>query len=409
MFILWAAWLYGTPVQAAPTVEELHVWTETAASGRPDTPGNTRILAAQQLGLNLVTASEWEVSAMGGARLTAPEEPFGRLDLTRLSLSKNISSHNFSFGRFSRMDWRGLARLDGAAADIDPGGPLTVSTWAGRAWSPETWSVGEPWLGGAQLHLRPIVGDAPSRTTEFSAGWETRAGDDISHRVLAAMTTFSPYGHSLLLHAEIEPAAETHLRTGIAGTLPLGKSVSWQGQIRWEGLPPSAALQTRRGPVDWLAPDGYGVATTQLSAHVSPFRASLSGGPTMVPGADLGGVARATAGWAMQSISIGGFGIGASIGHSWTAGGGVDLAVGSGASKLAAQAGIYEFQPLDGDAATVWESRLAATRQLIQRESGTNGRLSVAADIATGSDRILSPWIRAGVALRGSLDRAATQ
>ena len=71
-------------------------------------------------------------------------------------------------------------------------------------------------------------------------------------------------------------------------------------------------------------------------------------------------------------------------------------------ASLGLQGGWFRFLPLTGFATHVVEGRLDGTLPLLR---GDGGDLSLAGQVAAGSDRQLAPWVRAGVSLQGTWGR----
>ena len=112
-------------------------------------------------------------------------------------------------------------------------------------------------------------------------------------------------------------------------------------------------------------------------------------------------VARETRLW--DELSLGGALVGASASPSWVAGGVAEARwMPWDRAALRGEVGWFRFAPQEGPHANVVEARLGAEAPLTR---GERGHLLLAGELAGGADRMLDPWVRAGLALRGSLGR----
>ncbi len=124
------------------------------------------------------------------------------------------------------------------------------------------------------------------------------------------------------------------------------------------------------------------------------------------PGEAWGLLARASAEARAVTGHPGVFVATSAVGDSWYAGGGLVASEEAGDFRFDVDAGLYRFRPLDGLEAWVGEGRLNCGYAINPDDARTRLRLDVEA--AAGADRILAPWARAGVALRGAFGKEAS-
>jgi hypothetical protein len=198
-------------------------------------------------------------------------------------------------------------------------------------------------------------------------------------------------------------------RIALAGNSHMNQQLDLGGDLRWEGLDPAVEAEALRSPMDWLAGPGYLAAEGRARWQLEDLTLYAYGGPTLRVGqaSPLGGSARLGGSLALgEQASVGLAAVGAQASPSWLLGSVVEARV-VPIERVAvrAEAGWFRFAPQAGPHANVWEGRLAADAPLLHREVAD---LSLSAELAAGADRLLDPWLRAGLALRGTMGRGRT-
>lgn len=387
--------------RASTDVQQYTVWSTTAAELLPSELGDTIARGRQRLGLDMRVEDAWRVTADGDLRVNSNLPDMATGDLFQLSLQRSSSWGRLSAGRLNRLDGRGFLPLDGVAADLAGTGGMAPSVWVGRLWSPETWQTGNTFVLGSELHLRPRTADGRlSRSVAASVGAEGRLEDgDPAVRAWGAGRLRSVNGASLGLDAEGQVGGQGGLRAGLRGALPVAKgSLGVSG--RWEDLRPAGVPGALRTPLDLLGADGYAVAALDLRQSAGETGLSGSGGPVVHPGDTtlIGGLGRGALSHRFSTVELSVFGSGAGLAEGWVAGGGLGAEAERDRLSLSAEAGAFRYRPLDGSVNTSVEARLRGTAQL---QPGPG--LALACELATGSNRLLSPWVRGGLALTGHL------
>jgi hypothetical protein len=385
------------------------LWSWSGVEARPDYHGDTELRAEQQLGLYLHGEPGWSVDAVGSVHDPQARSPLGG-DLYRLAFGLERSTWSASAGRIVVGGERGFLRLDGASVEAGLPGPLALRAWGGRVWHAETWEVQDLTLLGGELRLEP------GGFASGGAGWEGRLEyGEIVHRVHAFARVRTVQGAWGSLIAEAAPLEEPNegslmpARIALAGNSHMNQQLDLGGDLRWEGLDPAVEAEALRSPMDWLAGPGYLAAEGRARWQLEDLTLYAYGGPTLRVGqaSPLGGSARLGGSLALgEQASVGLAAVGAQASPSWLLGSVVEARV-VPIERVAvrAEAGWFRFAPQAGPHANVWEGRLAADAPLLHREVAD---LSLSAELAAGADRLLDPWLRAGLALRGTMGRGRT-
>jgi len=398
----------------APSGDDLAAWSDTSVELQPDLYGKTGARAMERLGAEVSYPDGWTLSADAALRaLRSPYDPV-MLDVYRLSATQKGLDYRLSLGRQVRLDARGFERLDGATVDITTPTVFTGSLWGGRLWHPGVWSKATTMVFGGQVNFHPAVGGTPTPLTRFALGYEGRAYDaGFASRLHFAASSRTVRGLRGAAFVEVEPrGADTGVRASLGGTVPAGRRLDLGLQARWEGLRPDTAAEDLRTPIDWLAPDGYGIGTVRAQWHQGPWSFAAYGGPSLRPvqttgGVSVGGIGRGGLSWTDQEhITIGVFGSGAGVDGSWIGGGGGEFTWSSKGLDATADVGLYQFQGIDGHAAPIWEGRVHGRVPLWTGErNGHAHHLALGIDGAAGTDRQLAAWVRGGVSLQAWIGR----
>lgn len=402
------------PAQAGPTAHELSAFAEAGVQALPDVYGESHLRAIQHLGAEVPVSDNLQISAMGAWR----EGPtYGNTgDLYRLALRYQADHFTLTAGRLVRLDARGWLRIDGIAFDGQRDRTLTWSAWAGQLWHPDTFEYGHTVVGGVEAHIDP-KGMAGKK---LDLGYEAQLGDEpLTHRLHASASAVGPKGGRALAHVEaglpcllVDGSGRTGVRAVVSGSTPVGSSLDLGADVRWEGLAPAWQPEGIRTPMDWLAPEGYATAGLRADYSSGKMRAVVVGGPTLRPVTDdlqKGGRARLSVAYQpSHTVQVGVFGTAATMATSGFGGGGVEAGYAAEAMRVDASAGIYQLQPLDGDAMPVWEARVHGEAPVFHKPAGDKlaKELGLAFELAAGTDRQLAPWARAGVAIHGRLGQS---
>ena len=192
---------------------------------------------------------------------------------------------------------------------------------------------------------------------------------------------------------------------------PVGSWAQLGATARWEDLAPVSSPVALDAPLGWLAPDGYAVATADAVLELGPVVWSTIGGPSVhAPGADAtaGGMVRSGLDWDPGPVGVGAAAVAATVMESALAGGLLGCRYTAGEVSLGAQVGAFRFTPLAGPQAWVREGRLSVGSSVWSRPQSVLHSLHLRGELAAGTDRVLDPWLRAGVVLSagaGHLDR----
>jgi len=402
--------LLGVLATASATERvDWRLWSWSGVDARPDYQGDAELRAEQQLGVYLHGQQGWWVDAVGSVHDPQPQQNLGG-DLYRLSLGWRRASWSASVGRIVVGGERGFLRLDGAMVDAGLPGPLALRAWGGRVWHAETWKAQDLALLGGELRVEP------GGFASGGAGWEGRLDDGtLVHRVHAFAKVRSVEGAWASFIAEAAPFEEpnegsaTPMRLALAGSTHLGRKLDLGGDLRWEGLDPAVEAEALRSPMDWLAGPGYLAGELRSRLQLDDLTLYAYGGPSVRVGQEtpLGGSARAGASYALsEQVTVGVATVGAHASPSWLLGGVAEARwLPLERSALRAEVGWFRFAPQTGPHANVWEARLSTDTPLLSREISD---LTLSAELAAGADRLLDPWLRAGLALRGTMGHGRT-
>jgi hypothetical protein len=397
-------------VGSASATERLdwRLWSWSGVEARPSYAAESQLRLKQQLALSMRDVSGLSLDVSGAVRDPLAGDWVG--DLHRLALGLRGARYSASLGRFVMASERGYLRLDGAQLDLGLAPAVTFHGWGGRSWHPETWEPGDDALVGGELRIDPGL------VFSGGAGWEGRFVDEsLVHRVHAFGRARSVGGAWATALAEAAPMEGSDsvlglpARLALRGQAPLNKTGSVGAGLRWEDLERAVQPEALSSPMDWLAGPGYLAA--ELEGRVALERVTLQGsmGPThhLHPEhARTGGVGRAGVGLELNDqITVGAALSGALAQPSWVWGGVAEARWRPGERAcLGVEAGWFRFAPLEGPQADVVEGRLTAAAPLLR---GDDGDLSLLAQVAGGSDRLLDPWVRGGLSLQGTFGRGS--
>lgn len=394
---------------AFPT-QGYRLWSWTAVEGLPNRLGESELRAAEQLAVELAPNRQTTLYGIGAVAKSPEGDGPDTVELYRLHATWRQPNVVLDAGRLSRWDVRGRHHLDGISAVIGSG-RLTGDAWAGQLWHPETWQVGHTLVAGGEVGWRPRPG------IHALAGAEARGAPDegAGLRLHGAGSAWGARGQRALVLLEGQPGEGA--RATVDGTLPVADRVELELGGRWEGLEPATLPIALDSPQAWLGAEGYGVVTAGARLRAGAIFAQAGGGPTFHPQADapLGGSARVEIGaQTAKGLQVGVAGVGAGIGDGWVAGGTVGGGLEHDGLELRAEGGLFRYMPLAGGLSEVAEGRLRAELPLLDRGNlRSTRRLVLATELAAGTDRLLSRWMRGGLALHGTLagprtDRSGT-
>ena len=292
----------------------------------------------------------------------------------------------------------GRSPLQLGHADRDAGGPLRCGA-SPASHPPWDRSPGERLVGldvrtGAELRFDP-GGFRPR--FYGTLGWVGTQGTRLSAIFVGGARSA----------ATADTGPEGGFRVLIDGSAQWGRLVDVGLALAWHDLPPDAVPESTTEFVQSLAPEGYGRAEGRLRIGSREVGVRLEGGATVRPldaGPQVGGRVRLgfDAGSGPLLFSV--FGTWADIGPSYYGGGGFGIAGETGRLRLKGEGAIFEFAGLDGRGGIVGEGRLKAELSLPTPRIGeSRGDLRLVAEAAGGADRLLAPWIRAGVGLRAEV------
>ena len=372
----------------------VQAWSTTAVEARPALSGKTLGRFAERLGLNASLGHGWRVGLIGGFRgPSLPDSPV-ELDVWRGVVEQTTDNRRFTLGRMVHTDSRGGQRLDGLALDLNDGSAVRWSLWGGRRWHPEVEPTLDFLVAGGQLMF------GSSRSAQLAVGVEGR--DELSEftpRAWVAGDLRDVVGNRVSVLGEL--SGERRWRGSLDGTLVVGRYLDIGAQTRWEGLPPSTALDEPRSPMLWLAPDGYGIATASARWSQRRWSWTASGGSVLRRDAEAwvsggkGGVAIA---WQPNSkASVQAFGSAAGIDRGYVAGGGVGVGLEGSGHLLDGTAALWSLRPIDGDRTQIAEGRLSALGKIVDRVRGNvRGQVFLGARGSAGRDRQLRPFAYGG-------------
>lgn len=370
-----------------------------AVEGLPDPFGRSHERALLDLSLHH-DAGPLLIEARGGVRQWTSPELGGMPAVQRLGLVWTPGDLELVAGRLVARDERGAQRLDGLFAEAtSPSGALSGAAWAGRTWRPERFG-GETFVAGGEARLHPgRLGHTPL-WVGGALGAEARVADGLRGRVYAAAAGKTPRGDHFGLIGEVDPTqldrGAQAVRAGADATVMVGGDCSLVADVAWHGMRPHAVPDDEISPMDWVAPEGYGIAhlgarwtgSRPFSVTFAPMlRPEKEGGTTA--GADVLTTVRLVDG----SLPLDLFAEGASVGTSRMIGGGLSAIGHVGEVHVMTSGGLWEWRGLNEVAALVGE-----VRGRVDVPVGHTG-LTVRGQVAAGSDRVLAPWVRGGVAI----------
>jgi len=411
----------------------LHVDGGSAVEALPDFDGQPRLRVRNDVRIHLNLAPRWQMFGAGNLRFsrrladdssnqgdtTWAGEKLDEADLYRLGLRYRTPDLTITAGRFVRPAFGGLYRVDGAGVEVGATHlPVGLDAWVGRVGHPEPLTPVSAFGAGVEGRLFPRGPGGGWSGVSIRVGYDLhKSVPGMRHRWYAGAEARSGLGHSLGGGAEVGVLPEGHdgeldlgLRAWFNGTLVPHAQVRVTGFFRWDDLPPPGIPETSVTAIETLLPRGYAIGRAAVELRPGPLSVRIGGGPTLLPSADgparLGGTARASAEIPLQGGHLGVFGAATAVGESSYLGGGAGLAGHLGPLHLGGDLGAYRFVPLDSMPGLVAEGRFHAelTLPLPRRMGPLGGDLRIAAHVAGGADRMLAPWIRTGLALRGSID-----
>ena len=394
--------------------DEVQASLGVAVEGMPDVDGDSWGRARYSLMVHAPLPGNLTLDADGDLRQAALDSSlaleFDEADLHRLLLTYRVGPVLLSAGRFTQLSSVGLVRVDGAAVEVEMGSALVWSLWGGRLGHVEPMDLPGDLGFGVEMRYRP-------RSVGVLSAYELRRSImDLRHRFRLAGSLQTMGGISLLTMGELgissllDGGSDTEnvgYRLEIATWIPATQFIRLNARVRWLGLTPSAAPWSSLSVVETLAPQDYGVSEVGVALRLGPAgTVLLSGGPTLYQRSigfsdqgeeqnewALGGTGRFS--WTWRGLAV--HGLGTAVGGAWYLGGALGARRSIGPLDLLAEGGLYRHQGLDRAQAWIGDVRLQAAVDA----PGQPGRLQVALRVAGGSDRVLSPWIRAGVAIHG--------
>lgn len=387
----------------------------------PESNGDTWARMRHGLSLTAGFSPRFRVIADGQLLIplaTTDVYAWDEASIQRLAVQYNGPKVSITAGRYVHAGTLGLTRVDGVLLNLGMDDPVGVSLWGGRVGHPEAIDIGGDVGGGAQFRISPGA-------FGLAAGYDIRRTPvNLTHRIHLSTTLRSSRGVSLLALGELGIDGETEgvedsggvgFAARVQSSLPLGTRARLRLGGRYYGLPPITVPWSAASIVETLRPEDYGVAEVSFELRpANDLSLRVEGGPTIgqqtegyevvaedseiPPGVETGVAVGGTAKLAFDWSGLGLYGTGTSVGASWYAGGGVGMRHQVGPVHLWGEAGIYRFQGLDGTQATVGEARFQGSLVLPVRPKW--GQLGIVFRTAVGTDRLLSPWWRAGVALQ---------
>ena len=388
----------GVPSPALDATTAVQLWSRTGVEGVPTLGGDPALRFAERLGLDVRNEQGWHGSLRGGLRRTGDARLVG--DLWRGSLSYTRQDRAVQLGRHVRMDARGFQRLDGISGHMADGGAWAWRAWLGRRWHPEVSAAKSAWVGGTEAQLTPVDSASAPEVRVGLEGRQTPTG--FALRSWGRVQVQSVYGRrgSLL----VEGDDKARMRASLEGTLPAGRHLDLGGELRWEDLVPSTALDQPRAPLLWLAPDGYGIGTVRLRWSRDGWGVAASGGPSLRrPGSEWigGGLGRAVVSRRFGASEVAVHGLAAGIGRARLAGGGAAMGLDLTEASLRLQGAVWHLRPLDQAPAWIAEVRALGQADLVRLGRDDDFVIGLAGQGSTGADRQLRPFLRGGLALTG--------
>lgn len=422
----------------------------------PDTNGDTWARMRHGLSLQAHVSPRFSVIADGQLLIplaTTDVYAWDEASIQRLAVRYTSPKLSITAGRYVHAGTLGLTRVDGIQLELGSDDPVGVSVWGGRVGHAESLAIGGDLGAGAQFRVSPGA-------FGLATGYDVRGTPvNVAHRIHLSSSVRDKKGFALFVLAELgfdtndrttdaaadspvgeiadpglegddepvevgqdeEDSDRVGFRAVVQSSIPLGTRATLRLGGRYYGLPPITVPWSSHSVVETIRPTDYGVAEVSLELRPrNNLRFRFEGGPAIgqetegyedlpedsaeIPGIEtvvaVGGTGKLSFDWA----GLGLYGTGTSVGASWYAGGGVGMRHEVGPLDLWGEAGIYRFEGLDGTQATIGEARFQAGIALPVRPKW--GQLGLVVRTAVGTDRLLSPWWRAGVALQARVGTA---
>jgi hypothetical protein len=420
----------------------------------PDAWGRAGARYRQQLDLELDIPQGWTLLLRSDLRARPGAGRPDLLDLWRVSAERRGRGLSLSLGRTALSELRGRLHLDGAAIDLDSGGPLAFRTWAGRLWHPDSPDGALPLLPampgaardapdpvsatlllGAELRLRPWAARRSGSPGEgrpgpgfLLAGAESRFfrgepllrlwGGGVAHDLRGGSVEGLAELGIPALPATERPQGRALLR--VRG--PLSRRLDLGGQLRWEDLAPASLPIGVDAPLRRLEQPGgpYFLGEGLVALRFTRSDLTLSLGPALhapsesganvrsAPRTDAGG--RATASLALRplpGLAASAWCGGAFLGSSTWVGCGGGAAGNRGVLSVRGDGAVLHLLPVDQRAAWIFELRARVGWRLpLPAAEGRGAAVRLVADAAAGADRLLLPWLRMGVGVLGEFASA---
>lgn len=413
----------------------LHIEGGSAVEALPDLDGQARLRVRNDIHLQLKLHPRWRIFAAGNLRFgrslagDAPTDTdttwagqgLDEADLYRLGLRYSTPDLSLTLGRFVRPAFGGLYRVDGAGIEVGSTNlPVGLDAWVGRVGHPEPLTPVSAFGAGVEGRIYPRGPEGGWSGVAIRVGYDLhKSVPGMRHRWYGGVSARSGAGHSIAGGAEfgLLPAKEGSeeeddlgLRAWFNGTLIPTSTVRIIGSFRWDDLPPPGIPETSVSAIETLLPRGYAIGKVAVELRPGPLSVRIGGGPTLLPSADgaprIGATAKASAEVPLDHGRVGFFAAATAVGTSSYMGGGGGLSGYLGPLHLGGDVGAYRFAGLDGQLALIAEGRFNAelTLPLPAHAGPVAGDLRIAAHVAGGADRLLAPWIRTGLSLRGTLD-----
>ena len=404
----------------------------TAFESLPDVNGASRVRLRNDLWARFVMHRRWSLVVSGNLRfgrrlnddgpadrVKFAGEGIDEADLYRFALRYAAPELTLTAGRFVRIASSGPARLDGVSVEL--GGqsvPVGAEVRFGRLGHFEALTPVSALAGGVDALLLPPGPRGGRGVAVIRLGYDFhKSVPGLRHHWHGQLMVRSGTGSSIGGGGELglipagDPAGQDDLglRAWVRGTLAPGSRVRIIAGFRWEDLPPSRVPETSLPILEALVPRGYAVAHVDVELFPGPLQLRIGGGPTLLPSAEgpprVGGTGKASVDLPVGAGRFGFFGAGTSVAGSGYIGGGLGSSGAIGPLYLVGDVGAYRMAGLDRAPGLVLEGRLAAelVLPLPQRVALATGDLRIVGSVAGGTDRLLAPWIRAGIGLRGSL------
>ncbi len=423
------ACLVSTPVQADegegdPIDDKVYVAVGAGFEQLPQTDGESWSRTRTVLVVQVDPRPGWGFYASGNLLVPlggwgGPEEA----QLHRAMLTYRSDRLSLMAGRFVRISPRGLSRVDGATVDLVLGERLGGGVWAGRVGHPEGMDEAGDLGAGLEFWYQPgalaITGGYDFRRTpvdlhnrlHLTGAWRSMGGLSV-HGIAEYGFDITPGAaeeeEETAVVADEEtptgpPAFLSDLRVSLEARGTLGDH-AWRAGAHWLGLSPDRVPWSSYSVLESIAPHGYGVVDLGAEVHTGGIVLFAKGGPTFTPTTGLGLRVGAKA---QVTATVKGVGLhlrGTAAGGSWYAGGGAQAARPFGPVDVLAEAGLYRFRGIDAQSSWVGEGRLQGLVALPLTPS--RGKAHLAIRLAAGSDRLLAPWGRAGVAVTGTFGQA---